>query len=119
MKHSLRLALAALVLLGCVCTSFATVPPYSFSVPSSPSSEQMTDSIYNASGCAGIAAHFDQNPPPLEAIDLDNGREIIGWEVDCHDHTVAQGGQTGGDPADERVIPRAWGTITVHYAPRP
>ena len=119
MKNSLRLALAALVLLGCVCTSFATVPPYSFSVPSSPSSEQMTDSIYNASGCAGIAAHFNQNPPPVGAIDLDTGREIIGWEVECPDTILASGGQTGGDPSDERVIPRAWGNIIVHYAPLP
>ena len=118
MKHSLRLALAALVLLGCVCTSFATVNPYSFSVPSSPSSEQTTDAVYNNGGCEAIKAHFLQNPPRLGDIDIDTGREIIGWEVDCHAKTVAQGGDTSGGGIDERVIPRAWGTITVHYAPR-
>ena len=118
MKNSLRLALAALVLLGCVCTSFATVNPYSFSVPSSPSSEQTTDPIYNSGGCEAIKNHFLLNPPPIGDIDIDTGREIIGWEVDCHDNVVAQGGQTNGLPGDERVIPRAWGSITVHYAPR-
>ncbi len=119
MKISVHAALFLFVVAGLLRDVPPAVPDvvaYSFSAPSSPSSEETTGPIYQAGDCPAIQQHFTNNPIPVGAIDTDNGREIIGWEIWCDDLMLLEDGMKAVDPANQRTILRSFGHIKVHYA---
>lgn len=73
--------------------------------------------IYTNEGCVGIHAHFAGTPPPipLGETDTENGKEIIGWVVDC---APPGSSSSAGAPAgpSHRVIPTQFGSVTVYYS---
>jgi len=71
------------------------------------------DPIYASLGCAGIAAHMSANPIPVGAIDVANGKEIVGYEVICEGGVVAWGGTLAGS---RRTVARTFGYIRLYYA---
>ncbi len=122
MKISIHTALFLFVVAGLlrdVPSADPSVTVYSFSAPSSPSSSETTTPIYVNGDCPAIQAHFMANPIPVGAIDADNGREIVGWEIWCEGVKLVEDGTKAADPANRRLIPRAFGMIKVHYAPQP
>jgi hypothetical protein len=109
-----HLLLASLVLAGFVHTSDAN-PSY-FHFEQGSASTEATMPPYLADDCEGVRRHFQANPVPVGAIDVEMGKEILGYEILCPDVAVAGGGSmAGGGP--ERIIPRPWGAIRVKYAP--
>jgi hypothetical protein len=119
MKFWLHAVLALLVFAGVLNgvgignTAEANPTTYDFEI--GPSSSKTTDPIYDASDCEGIAQHFVENPIPLNALDVANGEEIVGWEIACPIDVVASGGDMNG-PGSSRIIPRRFGFIRVKYA---
>jgi hypothetical protein len=117
MKLWFHLVLAVVAVAGFVHGGSGVVAdPVTWTSEVGPHSAATTDPIFKEGGCAGIAAHFAANPIPLNAIDLETGDEIIGWEVYCPDVVVASQGSMGGT-GPVRMIPRNFGFIRMKYAP--
>ena len=92
--------------------------PVPFNVSTGAYSAATMDPIYLTQDCEGISAWCELHPIPLNAIDVENGREIIGYEVICDDLTVAGAGVGTGFPIDQRDVPRGCGKIVLKYAPQ-
>ena len=84
-----------------------------FDVNTGDTSAGTMDPIYASLGCAGIASHMSSHPIPVGAIDVANGKEVVGWEVICEGGTVAWGGTLAGP---RRTVARACGYIRLYYA---
>ncbi len=116
MRTSLFLALTLFVTLGVLRDARSDTIP--FDVDTAYSSLLYTDDLYASGGCPAIVADFSDHPVPLGAIDVSNGREIVGWEIICDDHLVLLEGNTAPAGEDERDVQRSFGTIRLHYQPQ-
>jgi hypothetical protein len=115
MKVWFHVALALLVGAGFVQDATVGADPIVFDFDVGCASAPTTDPIFHETGCEGIKAHFEANPIPLEAIDISNGKEIIGWEIHCPvEVSVSAGTMTG--PGPSRRVFRTFGWIEVKYA---
>jgi hypothetical protein len=117
MKLTLQLALLFFVFAG--ITSAAYSDPLPFNVNTGWSSMSAWDGAYSQNECQGVHDLFVEHPIPIGAIDEENGREIIGWEIICDDGIIMDVGSTNTPPPDNRVVPRGSGWIRLHYAPAP
>jgi hypothetical protein len=116
MRASFFVALALFVVLGALRDARSELQPYN--VNYGWHGTAMCDATFASLGCEGIKDLFAEHPVPIGAIDEDTGREIMGWEIICDDELVNWGGITGTGSEDHRDVPRAFGTIRIHYVPR-
>ena len=120
MKFLIHAALTLLAIVGLVRgvpSAYSDIT--TFNVNNGAYAPQAIDPIYQALDCEGIHDYCNRNPIPLNAIDVDNGREIIGWEVVCEGEVVVAQGTGTGNPEDQRDVPRSFGKIVLKYAPVP
>ena len=123
MSRGLLARLLILVAMGGVLFMAATGPRRTYSaveptnLNSGPWAPAVLDPIYARSGSDGIGRYIEDHPLPLSSIDVDTGREVIGWSVEGREATIAGEGVSTADPKDERRVPRAFGVIVLHYAP--
>jgi hypothetical protein len=113
MKLTIQLALFLFVFLG--ITAAAYPDPLPFNVHEGWSSMSAWDAAYGDDECDGVYELFEEHPIPIGAVDLDNGREIVGYEIICDDAILIDMGNTATPPEDNRVVPRGSGWIRLHY----
>jgi hypothetical protein len=115
MKITIQLSLLLFVFLGITASAYSD--PMPFHVNAGWSSIPAWDAAYDEDECDGVYELFEEHPIPLGAIDVETGREIVGWEIICDDLIIMSVGNTTTPPQDNRLVPRGTGWIRLHYPP--